>query len=122
MADLIARLETAPGPDRALDIEIWDTVEAWPKEPTLPDWRTAPNGRPVHAALFAPNYTGSLDDAMALIPEGWFIDLHDWRWCEDPRWNAHVVPRGVSDVTTNGRAPTAAPAVCAAALKARAAG
>ena len=87
MSDLIelaARCEAATGPDRELDAEIASQLSG--HEAYLvtigPDHRreewvfistdagdASPTSRPV------PRYTSSLDAAMTLVPEGWFLNL-----------------------------------------------
>lgn len=66
LIELAERCEAATGPDRELDAEIravfghhWDYAA---------DWGSRENCRPVARA-----YTGSLDAALMLVPEGWFV-------------------------------------------------
>jgi len=62
-AELIARVESAEGADRELDCRIWCLATNLPFETArviVPDFRQ----------WQAPYYTGSLDAAMMLVPEG----------------------------------------------------
>lgn len=81
-ADLIERLERATGEDRELNARIWWCVERtraerayWNAAGGLP--RALPDVFPTNGlgtiaiAMFAPNYSGSLDAAVSLVPEGW---------------------------------------------------
>lgn len=105
---LIERIEGAEGPSRELDAEIarslgrpWDYAADW-----------GPRGRDKPVAYA---YTGSLDAAMSLVPEG-------MRWCVDtcngnPR--SFVEPRHPYEGQPFwGNAATPALALCAAALRA----
>lgn len=119
LAELVNRLESESEGNQLLDIAIWDEIENWPKETNLPNWRTAPNGRPVHESMFAPAYTTSVDSALTLVPEGASKGLSqmDGRG----RWNATVtVGSGPFAHFHNGWANSAALALCIAALRARA--
>ncbi len=89
---LAERCEQAAGPDAGLDLAIWTTLLDTPGFQPLSPWRT--------------DYTVSLDAAVTLVPEGcgWMV-----------MGNAAKVGRLPS------RAATAALALCAAALRARAA-
>lgn len=74
-------------------------------------------------ARTAPHFTSSIDAALTLVPEGFFLDLHDWTWAEEPCWNAalQTAKPDTARVHVHGRGTTAALALCIAALKARAA-
>lgn len=86
LADLIARLEVATGPDREMDGLIFmATLPPDRRRPT--DWRVLPdtgqiyawNAPPPHAPgtggvwASAPAFTASLDAALTLLPEGWVL-------------------------------------------------
>lgn len=94
-ADLIARLEKATGPDRNLDVDIFETQ------------------RPSHLSL-PPHYTASIDDALTLVPEDAAWSLHDVG-CEDYASADVFLDR--SSFTARGETP--AIALCIASLKAR---
>ncbi len=66
MKDLIERLEKATGPDEILDRDIAFEIGTY----SAPD-RGDPEGH-------WPAYTGSLDAAMALVPEGYAWRLRSW--------------------------------------------
>lgn len=115
---LALRCEQATGPDRALDVGIKEALgHPWDHSA---DWGPRGSESPV-----AYPYTASLDAAMSLVPEGWWLNqLEEYN---QRTWNA--VLRGPrSDVqrlyayarrsgASNGIA-TAALALCAAALRA----
>lgn len=134
--DLIARIEAATSPDQNLDAEIARdvmglTIHDWP------DWIVVRSRMQDFPALGpTPNYTGSLDAALTLVPN----DFADRRygatiwaraagrsqariWVEimdhdaDGGWAIGVVP-GNSGLPANSGA-TPAIALCVAALKAR---
>jgi hypothetical protein len=99
LLELAERCEKATGPDFDLSFAIWQAAI----EPIAPSSRQ-------------PDYTASLDAAMTLVPEGWFLSVSTHpegafavAVCQD------LI--GKSDL----RVATAALALCAAALKARAA-
>lgn len=68
-----------------------------------------------------PNYLASLDAAMTLLDPTWFFHVSRFSPESDGRGKAHVYPnRGLGD-DYEGDAATPALALCAAALRARAA-
>lgn len=87
LTDLIAALEAAEGPNRELDAQIWFATNRKAAETTY--WNAAlgmphtlkalPRGGLGYAAVVAnaPRYTGSLDDALTLVPEGWWLSRID---------------------------------------------
>lgn len=138
MLALADRVERAECPSRELDAEIWATTES----KGAPVWRVGP---PTYepARLFcnpcpdidwigydlfqiAPHYTSSIDSAVLLVPTG-----NLWRWLLDRRAFASGRPDGYrAEVTLSGKiepkdcqswAATPALALCASALRARAA-
>jgi hypothetical protein len=106
--ELIAALEAATGPDRALDQAIWAVIAGW-SYPLV--------GAAVYDfAQNGANYTESVEAAITLVPEGegWEIDFGPNSTSAKPDviwWCASV---GIEDAT----ASTPAIAVCIAALKA----
>lgn len=67
---LAVRVESATGPDRELNRSIAHR-RGWSHFFVQKDmWWRSPTGI-THGD--APNYTGSLDAAMSLVPEGWWI-------------------------------------------------
>jgi hypothetical protein len=101
---LAERCEQAAGPDAGLDLAIWKALSEMPgfKHPS-PIWRF--------------DVTGSLDAAVTLVPEG-------WTWA---RFNSGAVEcmtlngPGGSILFERGQGTSTALALCAAALRARAA-
>jgi hypothetical protein len=110
--ELIARLEAATGPDRALDEEISRGVN--PDEWLVRD-RHAPAGEEGWG-WDIPRYTASIDAAMALIPDGMFVAVKRY----SDGWYARVAAENTSPVSFRGEQKPAAIALCIAAIKARA--
>lgn len=65
LSDLADRVETLVGPDRSIDVEIWNVAEA--PQPPL-------KRRNEHFDDRWCSYTASLDAAMALVPEGLWLE------------------------------------------------
>jgi hypothetical protein len=77
MRGLIERIEGASGPCRVLDGDIACAIGLLhPRDFVTPTSSVPP----------APEYTASNDTAMALVPEGWRIQLSDW---DDETLRAH---------------------------------
>lgn len=133
---LIERIEAADGPDRGIDVAIFKMLHP---EYASDDWRLYGSGlRHVYDSSDArctpppeacpPYYTASIDAAMKLAPEGSHCGMgYDspptgetvgkaWAW-------VRCKVNGVweeTDIDWRGhRPPSMAPALCAAALKAR---
>ena len=117
LIELAAKCEAAAGPDRALDSAIWYAVVE----------RIEPGERRDRDMVGRwPAYSASIDAAMTLVPEGMLYALANAH-VDDPR-GEHSVGKGSAIVgppmMRDGeptQAATAALALCAAALKARAA-
>jgi hypothetical protein len=107
--ELAARIERAEGPDRALDLEIARLQDAVVMRRNDDD--TA-NEEYTHW-----RYTGSLDAAMQLVPEGYNFSVDRI----DGRGGAVVNPSSFSSTAAIADAATPALALCAAALRARSA-
>lgn len=83
MTNLIKRLQDASGGSRGLSDEVlvalgyWKASEDAPGYPdgTLTVWHK-PNGEVIRT--IRPNPTVSLDDVVAMVPEGWSIGLDVW--------------------------------------------
>lgn len=106
LSDLIARLEAAKEGSRELDVAI---IRAGYGIPIVQDsW----SDQDLLAGDIVPMYTRSLDAALTLVPDGWQCDV---RIC-DGACRATV---GGTKKFGEARAPTAALALCIAALKAR---
>lgn len=110
LPSLITRLEVATGPDRELDLAIWNVLN-----PKYPFGCISP-------ALN--KYTSSIDAALTLVPEGFAVDLTAFTGCKygdaflwsdsresGLRYSTRALPR---------RPANPAIALCIAALKARA--
>lgn len=96
LIELAERCERAMGPDRYINLAIANAIYGDKLAPSGTDY----------------NYTGSLDAAITLVPEGMlFIFFGDGEAAVYPveGWRAHI---------PNSRAATPALALCAAALKA----
>lgn len=106
LADLIER---ASGPDRELDAAIGGAMHK----------------RGWHAADCLGNFTASLDAAMTLVPEGWFLTLDRYILSDVPQrgswrvWLKFVHPTDQVEKHF-ARCDTPALAVTAAALRTRA--
>jgi hypothetical protein len=101
LLELAERLEKATGPDRSLEIDIFAAVMGLD---------------PMIALGEKPFYTRSLDAAMTLVPEGFVWGMGG---PEEGRYWAIVAPTGEASAEPIGAA-TAALALCAAALRAKA--
>lgn len=104
LLELAEKVEKARGADASLNHAIWYRV-------VLPE-------QPEMIGGF-PSYTGSLDAALLLVPEGYIFNLGNGEMCwatVGPK-SADFLSRHVAEVE---RCATPALALCAAALKARA--
>jgi hypothetical protein len=121
LLELAERCEMADGPDPYLDEAIADAL--FPAEPFV-QLADAPEGTGFKAwrqngvTQSALRYSASLDAAMTLVPEGAGFDL---RKCVSALGIVSMYPRGFTKEVIEVRARTPALALCAAALKARAA-
>ena len=122
LTELADRVEALTGPCRKVDLAIVAIVKAGMRSP----WFIAP-----------PSFTGSLDAAMALVPEGWAVEqLSMWPAHPDGdelsqsrcnllqlqfgSWRNGQRPYSYGGSTqVKSRATTPALALCAAALRAR---
>jgi hypothetical protein len=101
---LAERCEQAAGPDAGLDLAIWTTLLDTPGFQPPSPWRT--------------DYTASIDAAVTLVPEG-----HEWLRKNPESMTVYRVPGDLKEWAQHiyGRGATDALALCAAALRARAA-
>jgi hypothetical protein len=95
MQDLIDKLEKASGPDRELDAEIVVSLNIkphwlklapgrmWIDKSTLitirftdAEMRKGRGNPAAYCQSEIPQYTGSIDAAMALVPRGWIVEIH----------------------------------------------
>ena len=113
-------------PSRELDSAIWEATGGMTKEKEQHcwDWCHRQDGTVLTREMFieawAPEFTSSLDAAATLIQEGSFWTI----LMNSPEYEAAVVPPGAAFATEPFHyyeAPTPAQALCAAALRARAA-
>lgn len=126
LSDLIARLEAATEGSRELSDEVlracgWTTD--WLAEGSLhPTWH-APGCWP-KGSIVRPDVSRSLDDALALVPEGWRITVigSTFTGSPSPRWRWLFQRFGLSGGEPYGEAATPALALCAAILRAMEAG
>jgi hypothetical protein len=88
LRELAERVQRASGPDRELDIAVWALAKPstfarhlgnarWRQSRDLPE--SEKDARAMRS-LVPPEYTGSLDAAMSLMPEGWRVAplIQDW--------------------------------------------
>jgi hypothetical protein len=138
LLELAERCEKAAGPDRELDVLIkseidgynvrWDgnLLLAKSRRPPHDEYRLGSIDPGVKARNFRvawsmpdfPRYTGSLDAALTLVPEGWSV-LSAWNGSA-AICTVHLKPLGAPDGIwpKPGKACTLALAHCAAALRA----
>lgn len=142
MVDLAARIERAEGPDRALDAEIaaaadwrapdWelgDLTPAWAVEKHGLEWLVdRVNNSSNSVWRFLPAFTGSIDAAMQLVPEGWSVGIGhlpgaSWKiraHLRDHRPQS-LTKEGWSHIWVEGHHSTFACSLAAAAIRARSA-
>lgn len=123
MTDLIARIESADGPDRELDAELMAISHDWKiraltKGSTYRDWCwvNRETGKWVTTSRQGYEYTASIDAALTLVPD----DLA-WHISGGERRGGYVSIESGDDRVPEfkGLAATPALALAAAALKAR---
>lgn len=128
--DLIAKLEGFAVSDTWMDCLIREVVEGWKN--VGGGWREWPDGkRERYDYGFAPPYTGSIDAAITLIPDGWPISQLAW-WPSTPKGFESERACSVTIMALDHRgfgnareqfsakAPKPALAICIAALRAKA--
>ena len=104
LTELADRVEALEGPCRGVDAEIVAIVKVGMRSP----WFIAP-----------PSFTGSLDAAMTLVPDGWGRCIEQERPsrdCEASLSHPGCEPWGQGSINAVGK--TLALALCAAALRA----
>lgn len=122
-AELIARLESATGPDRELDGRIYCAVKGKAFVSVGRDGgciHFEPDEHGTHTMLTPHPFTGSVDVAFTLVPEGWRVDWLQHSLDED-YWTCGLYMRGEGRTIHRCHASgtDAARALSAAALKAR---
>lgn len=121
---LADRCAHATGPDRLLDADIACATRFPHLRPARPDdfdgkYGYAPGSLKVDTGfLTAYSYTRSLDDAMTLVPEGWRFEVTTTGFKPGA---SIITDRGTFINGGGAYAATPALALCAAALRARAA-
>jgi hypothetical protein len=149
LLELAERCEAEAGPDRALDLAIFGAIGApvpfqiFNKLVALTFDETeqcyfAPVGD-LRVRYEPPAFTASFDAALTLVPEGdWATRYESWPanpvsgraahthaellQCSEKRWGRDIVwGTGSEDAKVEGDAVTPALAICAAALRAKAA-
>ena len=117
---LAARVEAAAAGSRELNEEV-ALATGWTHRTTrdTPGWEAPPHPNAPNVGMImgpsCPDWTRSLDAALALKPQGWFLELEDRTWSADPHWWARLIAR---DDVAFGKTATPALALTAAALKA----
>ena len=115
-AELIAALVAATGPSRELDAQVH---EADAVSPNWKKWLFADGS----ISVLIPPYTGSIDVALMLVPEGnyWIVACGKTR-SDEPLYGARVLPPTFDpDAVPLGEGESdasAATALCIAALRA----
>jgi hypothetical protein len=125
LLELAERCEQATGPDCELNREVAQAAgwrkggKVWALGSSLQGW--APPGAPSKdLRLDVPHYTASLDAAMTLVPEGWYLgDLTQCNEDDVPQACLTEIDEPCRDAGAS--ASTLALSLCAAALRARAA-
>jgi hypothetical protein len=112
LADIIERLEKAPGPDPLLDGDIGWAVNEWINEGGF--WRRhkVTGARERFTYCGWPLYTHSIDAALTLVPEG-------WEWSLSYEAGKYCCEAGDPLIGLCSEAPIPAIALCIAALRAR---
>ena len=123
---LAERCKQAAGPDRVLDAEIMCALlghmihkDSDPAKGHFAFWIGEPENSVCMNCSGWARITESLDEAVTLVPEGW-----EWEIYSDGGALLFVVPRHIDETQRNATcrsAATPALALCAAALRARAA-
>lgn len=121
--ELIAKLESATGPDRDLDFEIAYAID-WRVSDDLNFRQYADTYKKLARKDNYPAYTESIDCALTLVPEGWTVanigqrDSGAW-WAELRRGSQTSYDKvELSGIGINDKLPLAI-AICIASLKAR---
>lgn len=121
LIELAERCEAATGADTKLEREIAEAL-GWrhvrnkgPESEWFPYVWVAPDGK-CDADETYPDYTASIDAALTLVPEGWNWQVGKGNHC----WSA-VYQGAPPSMRVDPIAATPALAICAAALRARAA-
>lgn len=114
--DILLRLREAKGPDRELDSDI---AIARGRQGKMTTVIQANDDADVMAINYAPDYTGDLDAALTLMPEGYKLTLSGpWPGSPDEKWLVTVTTRKKFH---RGKAPTPALALLIAIFEALAA-
>lgn len=128
LIELAERVEAATGPDRELDKAIAEHALGW--QPPVKNGSCGPNysGRGAYEwhdaageanGFYVPSYTASLDAAMSLVPEGWWVTLTTDGGARASLHNHEWLMAAHGRNPARGMAATPALALTAAALRAR---
>lgn len=120
-AELLAALAAATGPDREIDAQIALLIGVVPEGAFRPcaalDIGTFATG---DRYWTCERYTGSLDAAMTLVPEGWRLASIVIGWDGDAYYYDAQIARDDKPQDANGEHALIPFALCIAALSARA--
>lgn len=110
LLDLAERCEKAEGPDRALDLAIWNASGT--------RYNTG-----AYEAPCCPHFTASIDAALTLVPEGWLFTVASYRGEDNAQpfyadCMDEAVFHGADGDAVTSLAATPALALCAATLRA----
>lgn len=111
LLELAERCEQATGPDRELDAAAHEAAGL----PFVMEYWTESDTTPQRNLSHVPRYTASLDAVLTLVPEGRDFTLDRITPC------GSLAPCNASIARCSGNAATPALALCAAALRTRAA-
>jgi hypothetical protein len=114
--ELAERCERAAGPDREIDMEIYRSLDH-AIEQSWPHWNKEQQD------MVTPEYTTSLDAALTLVPEGHDIKITQASGPGRSDWYGNCKLRNDwgDGICHKGNAASGALALCASALRARAA-
>lgn len=117
LPDLISRLQAATGPDRELDADISIAVGAFKEKHGLPGGGWVSKGEH-YAVVPAPLYTGLIDIALTLLPDGMPIHEMGHVHPDKKEWYVYILTK---DRGSHGRHAVPAIALLIAIFKAIAA-
>jgi hypothetical protein len=123
LPQLIERLKSADGPDRTIDADLHQYLHPDQVESTNPPYMpgyVGIKGNP-HWQEIQERYTGSIDDALALMPDTYWLQIETSGISPGPNNRLWPVVRyGVASKEQTAQTKTIPVAICIAALNARA--